>query len=47
MKKLLFVFGLMLAIISCGGNTTTTEVANDSTTVEVVDSTLIDTVSID
>ena len=37
-------------MMSCGGNATTAEVANDSTvvdTIEVVDSTLVDTVSVD
>ena len=41
MKKLIFVFGLMLAMVSCGGNATGNAEANDSTavdTVEVVDS---------
>lgn len=50
MKKLIFVFGLMLAMVSCGGNATTAEVANDSTvvdTIEFVDSTLVDTISVD
>lgn len=51
MKKLLFVFTLMLAMMSCGGNSAKLiEVANDTTeidTIEVVDSTLIDTISID
>ena len=51
MKKLLIVFTLMLAMMSCGGNSTkTVEVANDTTTIdtiEVVDSTLADTIAID
>lgn len=50
MKKILFVFGLMLTMIACGGNSTTTKSeVNDSTVVDtvVVDSTLIDTISID
>ena len=51
MKKLLFVFTLMLAMMSCGGNSTKiVEIANDTTTVdtiEVVDSTLADTVIVD
>lgn len=51
MKKLLFVFTLMLAMISCGGNPTKiVDVTNDTTaidTIEVVDSTLVDTVTID
>lgn len=51
MKKLLFVFTLMLAMMSCGGNSSKLiEVANDTTavdTIEVVDSTLADTVIVD
>lgn len=49
MKKIIFVFGLMLAMVACGGNTISNTEANDSTVVdsiEVVDSTLVDTISI-
>ena len=49
MKKILFVFIVMIAMIACGGNTTKQSIANDSIStdsIEVVDSTLIDTISI-
>lgn len=52
MKKLLFVFVMMLAMVACTGNSAKTTVTNDSTvvdTIEVVDSVdsaIIDTVSI-
>ncbi len=48
MKKIIFVFSFMLAIVACTGNkSTNNEVKNDSTatdSVEFVDSTLIDTI---
>ena len=53
MKKLILVFGLMLAMVSCGGNATTVSESNDSIdTVQVdtidtviVDSTLVDSIN--
>lgn len=48
MKKLVFVFGLMLSMMSCGGNSIKPVDTKDSVAVDtVVDSTLVDTVSID
>ena len=44
MKKLVFLFGIMLSMIACSGNSTKTTNVNDSTN---VDSSLIDTISID
>ena len=48
MKKFIFVFSFMLAIVACTGNKSiNNEVKNDSTatdSVEFVDSTLIDTI---
>ena len=46
MKKLLFVFGLLLSIVACTNSTRTVE---NSTSVDttVVDSAMIDTISID
>ena len=52
MKKLLFVFTMMLAMAACTGNSTKPAVAIDSTAVDTiemadsVDSALIDTVCI-
>ena len=49
MKKIIFVFGLMLAMVACSGNATSNAEAKHSTvvdTIEVVDSALIDTISI-
>lgn len=46
MKKLILVFGLMLAMVSCGGNATTVSVeSNDSVDTVQVDT--IDTVAVD
>lgn len=50
MRKLFYVFILSLAIVACTGNQAIKTVASDSTsvdTVEVVDSNLVDTITID
>ena len=50
MKKLIFVFGLMLAMTACSGNVTVSTESVDSTsvdTIEVVDSALADTITSD
>ena len=51
MKKLLLIFGFALAMIACTGNSTkAVETATDTDTVvvdSVIDSTMIDTISID
>ena len=50
MRKLLYVFIFSLAMIACTGNQNIRTVNSDSTlvdTIEVVDSNLIDTITID
>lgn len=51
MKKLAFIFMAMVAMTfaACGGNGTSTDVANDSTAVDTVvaDTILVDTVAVD
>ena len=53
MKKILFVLGICLTMIACNGNqTATVSAVNDSNAVDsldsiLIDSTLVDTVSID
>ena len=50
MKKILFVFAAMLMMFACGGNSTKQSTVSDSVSVdsiENVDSTMVDTISID
>ena len=53
MKKLLFVFAMMLAMVACTGNTAKTTITNDSTVVDSievvdsVDSAMVDTICVD
>lgn len=44
MKKLVFLFGIMLSMIACSGNSTKSVDSNDSTK---VDSSLVDTITVD
>ena len=44
MKKLVFVFGIMLTMLACTGNSVKTEVTNDSITVDS-DSIVIDSIA--
>ena len=53
MKKLVFIFVMLIAMAACGGNSTNSSVASDSVSidsievVDSVDSTAIDTVYVD
>lgn len=44
MKKLVFLFGIMLSMIACSGNSAKSVDSNDSTK---VDSSLVDTITVD
>ena len=50
MKKILFVFAAMLMMFACGGGSTKQSTVSDSVlvdSIEYIDSTMIDTISID
>ena len=55
MKKLVFIFVMLVAMAACGGNSTNSAVAGDSVSVDsievvdsfAVDSALIDTICVD
>lgn len=50
MKKILFVFAAMILMFACGGSSTKQSTVSDSVlvdSIEYIDSTMIDTISID
>ncbi len=49
MKKLVFLFGIMLSMIACSGNSVKNAETSDSTSVDttLVDSALVDTTAVD
>lgn len=47
MKKLVFIFGIMLTMLACSGNSVKNEAANDSITVDSIDSVVVDSMTVD
>ena len=44
MKKLVFLFGIMLSMIACSGNSTKSVDSNDSTKIDSIDTVMVDSV---
>lgn len=44
MKKLVFIFSLILTMLACSSNKISTNSSNDSTSIDTIDSAMIDTI---